>query len=79
MIGQAYHESAQDSKYVPAFRDRDEDKGSRFNQDRQAFNKLSFQGRGGNLSSRPMSGRNANTPLLGNAARFQRSRSKNRK
>lgn len=79
MIGQAYQESVQDSKYIPTFKDPEGEEGSRINQDKHAFNKLAFHGKGGNLSSRPQSGRNANAPKLETASRFQRSRSKNRK
>lgn len=74
-IGQAYQQTAQDSKYIPTFRDADDEKGSKFNQDKQASNKLAFHGKGGNLSSRPQSGRNSNTPQL-SSVRFQRNRRK---
>lgn len=76
MIGQAYEKDAQDFKYIPSHVDPEGETGSRFNQDKSAFNKLAFHGKAGNLSSRPQAGRNANSPRTENASRFQRSRKK---
>lgn len=74
MIGQPYQQNAQESKYLPSFKDPEGEDGSRYNQDKTAFNKLAFHGKAGNLSMRPQAGRNANSPSTESAARFQRSR-----
>jgi len=78
-FGQAYQEDVQESKYVIPYRDPEQEKGSKYTQDKQAFNKLAFHGRAGNLSSRPQPSLNGNAPKLETAARFQKSRSKSRK
>lgn len=65
-----------DSKYVPI--NRSEEQGSRFNNDREANNKLAYHGKAGDVSSRPKPGRNFNRPQTESAVRFQKSRKKSK-
>lgn len=71
MLGQELHEVSKDSKYFPT----DEEHGTRFNTDKQSYNKLAYFGKGGNVSLGSKGG-SANRPKLESAARFQKSRKK---
>lgn len=69
---------ADESKYIRYNRDTEGEQGSKYNNDRTANNKLAYHGKGGNVSLRPQPGRNFNRPQLESAARFQKSRKKNK-